>query len=109
MFSSDLSPEERDARLGHMASVPTAAFISGADEYMPPGVSGVSAGKELLAEKIGAVLHARPKPGVTASVATTTTTLVHVIGGANHALSDESHAREFVTEVEAFVASLPVG
>ncbi|CAN0486393.1 unnamed protein product, partial [Scytosiphon promiscuus] len=35
MFSSDLSPDERDARLGHIASVPMAAFISGADEYMP--------------------------------------------------------------------------
>lgn len=108
MFSSDLSPDERDARLGHMASVPTAAFISGADEYVPPGVAGPSADKEPLAEKFRAVLHARPKPSVTASAATTGTTLVHLIDGANHALSDESHAREFVTEVEAFVASLTV-
>lgn len=37
MFSSDLSVEERQSRLGHMAFVPTAAFLSGADEYVPPG------------------------------------------------------------------------
>ena len=37
MFSSDLSVEERQFRLGHMAFVPTAVFLSGADQYVPPG------------------------------------------------------------------------
>lgn len=36
MFSADLSSEERHFRLGHMASVPTAAFLSGADQFVPP-------------------------------------------------------------------------
>ncbi|CAN0165462.1 unnamed protein product [Pylaiella littoralis] len=36
MFSADLSSEERHSRLGHMASVPTAAFLSGADQFVPP-------------------------------------------------------------------------
>lgn len=36
MFSADLSPEDRHSRLGHMASVPTAAFLSGADQFVPP-------------------------------------------------------------------------
>lgn len=107
MFSSDLSPDEWDARMGHMASVPTAAFISGADEYIPPGLWGPGADKEPMAEKFREVLHARPKAGTTASAATTTS-LAHVIDGGNHALSGESHAREFVTEVEAFVTSLVV-
>lgn len=37
MFSSDLSVDERWSRLGHMASVPTLACLSGADEYVPCG------------------------------------------------------------------------
>lgn len=36
MFSADLSSEERHSRLGHMASVPTAVFLSGADQFVPP-------------------------------------------------------------------------
>lgn len=107
MFSSDLSPDERHARLGHMASVPTAAFISGEDQYMPPNVAGPTADIELLADKFRATLQAYPKTSTTDTASgTTTATLVHVIDGADHALSDERHAREFVAEVEAFVANL---
>lgn len=35
MFSSDLSDDEIHFRLGHMVSVPTAALLSGADEFVP--------------------------------------------------------------------------
>ena len=48
MFSSDLSVEELQSRLGHMAFVPTAAFLSGADEYVPPG--GVRSPPERFAD-----------------------------------------------------------
>lgn len=55
MFSADLTSDERHARLGHMASVPTAAFLSGADEFVPPPESG-GAVSEALAEMLRAAM-----------------------------------------------------
>lgn len=55
MFSADLNSEERHARLGHMASVPTAAFLSGADEFMPPPGRG-GAVPAALAETLRAAM-----------------------------------------------------
>lgn len=57
MFSADLTPEERHSRLGHMVSVPTAAFVSGADEFVPPAPEG------LLAETLRAAMVSAGPPG----------------------------------------------
>lgn len=67
MFSADLSFEERHSRLGHMASVPTAAFLSGADEFLPPPGSGGPV-PEALAETLrAAMVFAGPPGDVSAS------------------------------------------
>lgn len=62
MFSADLTTEERRSRLGHMASVPTAAFLSGADEFVPPPGSGRPA-PEALAETLRAAMVSAGPPG----------------------------------------------
>lgn len=54
MFSADLTPDERHSRLGHMASVPTAAFLSGADEFVPQGEGRPT--PEVLAETLRAAM-----------------------------------------------------
>lgn len=54
MFSADLTADERHGRLGHMASVPTAAFLSGADQFVPRG-DGRSP-PEVLAETLRAAM-----------------------------------------------------
>lgn len=119
MFSSDLSADEQRFRLGHMASVPTAAFISGSDEYVPRGGKegedevDRSRSPETLAQNLRTVLLQK-----TSSPASPTNTdcgkgravesssFVCVIDGADHGLTEERHAREFVEKVEAFVAAL---
>eukprot|EP00752_Nemacystus_decipiens_P012651 g11205.t2 len=126
MFSADLSAEERHARLSHMASVPTAAFLSGADEFVPPPESGGPV-PEALAETLRAAMVSTPPPGIasagsgagfrgggahdgrqgsSATSAVATKTVAYVIAGANHALSAPAHAEEFIAKVEAFVAGL---
>lgn len=100
MFSSELTVEEQRFRLGHMSSVPTAAFLSGADEYVPPGAE--RSPPEALAEFFRAALCGGSTPSTPHKENT-----VFVIDGANHALSGPSHAQEFVEKVEAFVAGLP--
>lgn len=109
MFSSDLTTEERRSRMGHMASVPTAAFLSGADEYVPPG-NERSPGA--LAEAFRAVLMpsaghvSAGESGKGCMLHATALSKVHIIDGANHSLDDENHAQEFVREVVVFVAAL---
>lgn len=100
MFSSELPAEEQRLRLGHMASVPTAAFLSGADEYVPPG--GGRSPPEALAEFLRGALCGGSTPPATQ----TTGNAVFVIEGGNHALSGAGHAQEFVEKIEAFVAGL---
>lgn len=38
MFSSDLSPQTMEWKLGHMALIPTAIIFSMQDEFVPPNV-----------------------------------------------------------------------
>lgn len=132
MFSADLTPEERDSRLGHMAWVPTAAFLSGADQFVPPlppipiggGGGGGRTPMEALAERFRAAMVVSPSssPSSTSTAPTThpaldydddaaaaaavKKTVAFVIDGADHALSDPAHAQEFIAKVEAFVAGL---
>lgn len=114
MFSSDLSFEERWALMGHMASVPTAAFLSGADEYVPPGEGRTP---EALAEAFRSVLipsgnvpgvsPVSQRPGSSAeSPRDSSVNRVHIIEGASHNLQGGVHTQEFVSEVEAFVRML---
>ncbi|CAM9347536.1 unnamed protein product [Hapterophycus canaliculatus] len=126
MFSADLTAGERHSRLGHMASVPTAAFLSGADEFVPRGEGRPT--PEALAETLRAAMVAatatpadacaataggdRTPAAVAAAPRTPTTnaaapkTAAFVVPGGNHALSDPAHAEEFIAKVEAFVAGL---
>lgn len=114
MFSSDLSFEERWALMGHMASVPTATFLSGADEYVPPGEGRTP---EALAEAFRRVLiPSGDVPGISPVCQApgssaegpggSSVSRVHIIEGANHNLQSEVHRQEFVSEVEAFIRKL---
>jgi pimeloyl-ACP methyl ester carboxylesterase len=47
MFSSDLTPAELSARLGHV-NVPTLIAFSGADEYVPAHVDVGALGRRML-------------------------------------------------------------
>ncbi|CAM9196971.1 unnamed protein product [Ectocarpus fasciculatus] len=133
MFSADLTADERHSRLGHMASVPTAAFLSGADQFVPRG-SGRSP-PEALAETLRAAMvsssspsssssspsaaacaaassgKAEPGDGTRGGTSTASTpaakkTVAFVIDDADHSLSCPTHAQEFVSKVEAFAAGL---
>eukprot|EP00903_Cladosiphon_okamuranus_P018794 g17289.t1 len=120
MFSADLTPEERHARLGHMASVPTAAFLSGADEFVPPPENGGPV-PEALAATLRAAMVSTGGPGDAPSgsnaagvrekederdARVAAKTVAFVIDGADHALSVPAHADEFIDKVETFVAGL---
>ena len=66
MFSADLTAKERHARLGHMACVPTAAFLSGADEFVLPPERGGPV-PEALAEMLRAAMVSAPPLGDTSA------------------------------------------
>ncbi|CAM9267554.1 unnamed protein product [Ectocarpus sp. 12 AP-2014] len=134
MFSADLTADERHGRLGHMASVPTAAFLSGADQFVPPG--GGRSPPEVLAETLRAAMvssssssspsssppgtacsaasSGRAEPGdgtrggasTTASTPAAKKTVAFVIDDADHSLSTPAHAQEFISKVEVFAAGL---
>lgn len=124
MFSLDLTADERHARMGHMTCVPTAAFISGADEYAPVLPEAVALGlstPEALARAMRVTLgilaatgNADDKMGGSGSESTPSLagdsidgkSRVCVIEGGNHGLTEEIHARDFVSQVEAFIAGL---
>ncbi|CAM9859560.1 unnamed protein product [Ectocarpus sp. 6 AP-2014] len=134
MFSADLTADERHDRLGYMASVPTAAFLSGADQFVPPG--GGRSPPEVLAETLRAAMvssspssppsssplgttcsaasSGRAEPGdgtrggasTTASTPAAKKTVAFVIDDADHSLSSPAHAQEFISKVEVFAAGL---
>lgn len=99
MFSSDLTKSEREARLGHMRDVPTAAFLSAADQFVPPGDARSPEALRVMFERTLFRASAEETAGDNKS-------LVRVIEGADHTLSDGLHAQEFVSAVAAFVADL---
>lgn len=78
MFSSDLTDEELEKRLGHLDGVPTLMVLSEQDEYVKPGLNALEHGSRL-------------------ATAAGTKTRLEVIEGGNHALGD--HTRNLVDVV----------
>lgn len=82
MFSSDLTDEELESRLGHV-DVPILFAFSGADEYVPGHVDVTR-----LAQRLVTVVKGRPSRSV-------------VIEGANHSL--RGHEEQFVMTLLDFI------
>lgn len=100
MFSSDLTSQERWSRMGHMASVPTAVFLSSADQYVPGGDPRRT--PEALAEAFRSVL----MPVGSNGGGNKELSRVCVIDGGDHELNEPKHAQEFIDGVETFVVAL---
>jgi pimeloyl-ACP methyl ester carboxylesterase len=89
MFSNDLTDTELESRLGHV-TIPTALVFSLKDEYVPKHVQIPE-----LAHRIAAAISKGP-----------TRPAALLVDGANHALSEASHAIEFADFVINFLRTV---